>query len=91
MKKTLTGLLLLFIINIGYAQPKYDYSKLKREKLNRGIVAIKKDNESNFITWRYFSSDPINIAFNVYRDDAKINKKPIINSTCFIDKTSSDK
>lgn len=91
IKNTTVLLFLLFTVSIINAQPNYDYSKLKREKLGRGIVAIKKDDKSNFITWRYLSSDPINIAFNVYRDNVKINKKPIINSTCFVDKTSSDK
>jgi len=91
IKNTTALLLFLLVVSIINAQPNYDYSKLKREKLGRGIVAIKKDDKSNFITWRYLSSDPINIAFNVYRDNIKVNKKPIINSTCFVDKTSSDK
>ena len=73
------------------AQPAYDYSKLKREKLNRGVVAIKKDEHTNFISWRYLSSDPIDIAFNVYRDGKKVNDKPVTQSTCFEDKITSTK
>ena len=78
----------LFIFGIT-AQPAYNYSKLKMEKLNRGVVAIKKDSNSNFISWRYLSSDPMDIAFNIYRNGEKINDKPLIQSTCYEDKTIS--
>ncbi|NDW19129.1 rhamnogalacturonan lyase [Dysgonomonas sp. 216] len=75
----------------AYAQPGYDYSKLKREKLGRGLVVVKKDEATNFITWRYLSSDPINTTFNIYRNGKKINKKPIENVTFFEDKTNISK
>lgn len=73
------------------AQPNYDYTKLKREKLNRGLVVVKKDSHTNFLSWRYFSSDPIDISFNVYRNGVKINDRPIIKGTFFEDKTASDR
>ncbi len=46
------------------AQPGYNYSKLQREKLNRGVVAIR-ENPSEVIvfSWRYLSSDPIQNRF----------------------------
>lgn len=83
---------ILFLISISSvavrcnAQPDYDCSKLKREKLGRGTVVVKKDNETNFVTWRLLSSDPIDIAFNVYRNGAKVNSMPISKSTCYEDK-----
>lgn len=83
--------LLLCTLSGIYAQPAYDYSRLKREKLNRGIVAIKKDAHTNFISWRYLTSDPIDIAFNIYRDGIKINTTPVFKSTCFEDKISTSK
>lgn len=67
------------------AQPAYDYTKLKREKLGRGVVAVKKDAKKNFISWRYLSSDPLDISFNIYRNGEKVNNKPIIRSTCYQD------
>ena len=82
-------LLLLLYNSEIYAQPAYNYSKLKKEKLNRGVVAIKKDANTNFVTWRYLSSDPINIAFNVYKEGKKLNDEPITKSTCYEDKTAS--
>lgn len=80
-------LLLFFSANLIYAQPAYDFSKLKREKLNRGLVAVKKSENVNFIAWRYFSADPINIAFNIYRNGVKLNKEPLSKSTCYEDHT----
>ena len=83
------GLFSIFFITGIAAQPAYNYSKLKMEKLNRGVVAIKKEGNINFISWRYLSSDPMDIAFNIYRNGKKINEKPLIQSTCYEDKTIS--
>lgn len=71
------------------AQPNYDFTKLKREKLNRGLVVVKKDSQTNFLSWRYLSSDPMDISFNIYRNGIKINDKPITEGTFFEDKTAS--
>lgn len=91
-KYTLLMLLLpVLFISATYAQPSYDYSKLKREKLGRGVVAVKKDAEINFVSWRYLSGDPIDIAFNIYRDGIKINTTPLSESTFFEDKVSGNK
>lgn len=71
------------------AQPHYDYARLKREKLGRGVVAVRKDAQTNWISWRYLSSDPENTQFNVYRNKHRINAKPIGNATCLEDRFSS--
>ncbi|MFV0289559.1 MAG: rhamnogalacturonan lyase [Mangrovibacterium sp.] len=67
------------------AQTNYDYSRLKQEKLSRGMVVLRKDSLTNFISWRYLPSDSLQAAFNIYRNGKKINKKPITNVTCFTD------
>jgi rhamnogalacturonan endolyase len=78
----------LIIFSSGViAQPGYDYSKLKREKLGRGVVAIKKEEQNNFISWRYLTSDPVNVAFNVYKNGNRINKEPVGTATCFEDRS----
>ena len=82
-------LFLMVSTSLVSAQPNYDYTKLKREKLNRGLVVVKKDNQTNFLSWRYLSSDPMDISFNIYRNGTKINDKPIIKGTFFEDKTAS--
>lgn len=45
------------------AQPGYNYSKLQREKLNRGVVAIRENPSEVIVSWRYLSSDPIQTGF----------------------------
>lgn len=67
------------------AQPNYDYTKLKREKLNRGVIAIRENPSKVAVSWRYLSSDPMNEAFDVYRDGQKLNKHPLKNATFFQD------
>lgn len=67
------------------AQPNYDFNKLKREKLNRGVVAIR--NSGNvIISWRTLTSDKEGEAFDIYRNGVKLNKKALTeNGTFYID------
>ncbi|MBQ8242650.1 MAG: hypothetical protein IJZ40_04180, partial [Bacteroidaceae bacterium] len=46
--------------------------QMQKDKLNRGVVAVRESSDQVFVTWRYLSSDPLNTAFNVYRDGEKI-------------------
>ena len=73
------------------AQPGYNYSKLQREKLNRGVVAIRENPSEVIISWRYLSSDPIQTGFNVYRDGKKLTDTPVTVSSLFRDKNNSQK
>ena len=84
MKKVLTTLLLLSSLWMA-AQPNYNFSTMKREKLGRGIVAVRENSKNVFVSWRYLSSDPMNVGFNVYRDGIKITKEPIVKGTFFRD------
>ena len=55
------------------------------EWLDRGVVALNNGN-GMFISWRLLASEyGSNIAFNVYRNDVKINAQPITNVTNFTD------
>lgn len=75
-----------FLFSIGVvAQPNYNYSVLKREKLGRGVVAIRQNSKDVFISWRYLSSDPMNVGFNVYRNGVKLTKEPVAKGTFFKD------
>ncbi len=73
------------------AQPNYDFSLLKKEKLGRGVVVIRKNKTANFISWRYLSSDPLNVSFNIYRDGKKINHTPIKEVSYFIDEKCTNR
>lgn len=60
------------------------------EKLDRGLVAIRKSADSIYIGWRLFANDPKNIGFNVYRSEGdskpvKISKSTVTSSTNFYD------
>lgn len=54
------------------AQTNYDYSKMQRERLGRGVVAVRQDGDTVAVSWRYLSSDPISTTFNVYRNGRRI-------------------
>jgi hypothetical protein len=60
------------------------------EFLNRGVVALRKSANEVFISWRLLGNDPSNIAFNVYRDNIKINSVPITTSTNYIDNIATN-
>lgn len=92
MRKITIYLLCLFLsvpMMTMTAQPGYNYSKLQREKLNRGVIAIRENPSEVVVSWRYLSSDPIKSGFNVYRDGKRITDTPVTVSTMFRDKNSS--
>lgn len=66
MKRVLYLILLVLIGGATYlsAQPNYDFTKLKMEKLGRGVVAIRNTPYEVIVSWRYLSSDPQEITFN---------------------------
>lgn len=66
----------------------------RMERLDRGAVAVQREDGSVYIGWRLLGSDPDEIAFNVYRisSDAgenweaiRLNERPIVESTNFVD------
>ena len=68
------------------AQTNYDYSKLQREQLNRGVVAVKTEDGKVAVSWRTLMSDPKGQPYDVYRNGEKLNTKPLTTGgTFFID------
>lgn len=60
------------------------------EKLGRGVIAVRQNNDSVYISWRMLGTDTGEIAFNLYRKSGnneaiKLNHDPITNSTNFVD------
>ncbi|MCR5413701.1 MAG: hypothetical protein K6F50_03105 [Kiritimatiellae bacterium] len=64
----------------------YDMKKMHRERMGRGVYAFRKSENEVWIGWRYKSSDPDDIAFNVYCGKEKLNAKPISGVTWFVDR-----
>ncbi len=58
------------------------------EFLNRGVVAVRTSGSKVYVGWRLLGTDPSGIAFNLYRDNVKLNATPITQSTNFEDQTS---
>ena len=68
------------------AQTNYDYSKLQREQLNRGVVAVRTEDGKVAVSWRTLMSDPKGHPYDVYRNGVKLNKEPLTTGgTFFID------
>ena len=64
--------LLLLILGGAFAvsaQTNYDFSQMQREKLGRGLIGVRQSNTRVFLTWRYLSSDPLDVTFNIYKND----------------------
>ncbi|CAN5302094.1 rhamnogalacturonan lyase [soil metagenome] len=57
------------------------------EALDRGLVAVPAIDGGILVSWRLLGDDSPKIAFNLYRDGAKLNAKPLTGSTDFVDKT----
>jgi len=93
MHKLLTATIVtLFCAGAG-AQSNYHLSELKREQLNRGVVAVKTADGRVAVSWRTLMSDPKGQSFDVFRDGVKLNKEPLTKGgTFFIDEhpSSSD-
>lgn len=68
------------------AQTAYNYSTLKMEQLNRGVVAVKTADGKVAISWRKLRSDANDIAFNILRNGVILNSEPLTKGgTFFID------
>ena len=92
MKRYIYRLMCVFALSSTWtanAQPNYNYSKLQKEKLGRGVVAIRESPSTVVVSWRYLSSDPMETAFNVYRGGKKLTAQPVVTGTLFRDENSS--
>ena len=65
------------------------YAQRSMENLGRGVVAITVSSSQVYVGWRMLGTDPNDIAFNLYRDDTKVNSEPITNSTNYVDSNGS--
>ncbi|MBQ8360672.1 MAG: rhamnogalacturonan lyase [Bacteroidaceae bacterium] len=92
IRRNLIGLMLILGTSVGInAQPKYDFEKLQREELGRGVVAIRQSETETCLTWRYLSSDPVETAFNIYRDGQQVATVPAGAATMWVDKLAGGK
>ena len=86
MKRTLSIAIALTAITTTIGQTCYDLSQMSREKLNRGVVAVKTGDGRVAVSWRTLASDQKGQPFDVYRNGTKLNKEPLTTGgTFFVD------
>ncbi|QXU39955.1 rhamnogalacturonan lyase [Pedobacter sp. D749] len=66
------------------------FGQRQMEKLGRGVIAVRQNNDSVYVGWRMLGADADEIAFNLYRKSGnneaiKLNHDPITRSTNFVD------
>ena len=67
------------------AQPNYDMQHIKRERLNRGVVAIRSGGQV-IVSWRTLTTDAIHQPYDIFRNGVKLNSEPLTTGgTFFID------
>ena len=83
-KKLSLSLLIGLALNVN-AQPSYDFSKLKHEQLNRGVIAIREGGKV-IVSWRTLRTDKTAEPFDLYRNGRKLNTAPLTkDGTFYID------
>ncbi|MBR1870422.1 MAG: hypothetical protein IJ802_01170, partial [Kiritimatiellae bacterium] len=61
----------------------YRLDKMQKERMGRGVYAVRTKKDEVMVGWRYKSTDPADIAFNVYANGRKLNAEPIRDVTYF--------
>jgi len=91
MKRLLIYILLSTIGLTGSAQTNYDYDHLQRERLNRGVAAVRTPDGKVAVSWRTLRSDRKGEPFDIYRNGEKLNREPLVTGgTFFIDEHPID-
>ena len=83
-KILLTACLTAAVFSLS-SQPRYDLSRLCREQLDRGVVAIPQQGQV-IVSWRTLTSDVAGTPFDIYRNGVRLNAEPLTTGgTFFID------
>ncbi len=78
-QRSLLLLLLISVLSFASAQ-----AQREMENLDRGVVAVNRSG-GVYVGWRMLGLEPESVAYNVYRNDTRINSSPIADSTNFLD------
>ena len=74
--RLLSTIFVLLISVIMHAQPRYDMQNICREKLGRGVVAVR-SGDKVIVSWRTLTSDAVGQPFDLFRNGKKLNKEPL--------------
>ncbi|MFG3340263.1 carbohydrate-binding protein [Glycomyces sp. NPDC048151] len=78
------------LANIDYieledgAPPQTGDGRYEVEELTRGVTVVP-SGSGRLVSWRLLGTDPSNVAFNVYRDGAKLNASPLTGASNYLD------
>ena len=82
MKRKLILTALLLVALSAVSQPNYNMQQISRERLNRGVVAIR-NGQQVIVSWRTLTSDTKGQPFDIYRDGEKLNSEPLTTGGSF--------
>ncbi|MGN1263549.1 MAG: rhamnogalacturonan lyase [Prevotella sp.] len=82
--RTLFFIFFVMTAMASFAQPRYDMKNIQREKLDRGVVAIRQADGSVTVSWRRLLDDGKNEKFDVYRNGVKLNAKSLTKGGTFL-------
>jgi hypothetical protein len=91
MKRHLLTTLAALLCSIAVAQPRYNYSAMSTERLNRGVVAIRQNDGRVAVSWRILRDDRKGEPFDIYRNGTKLNAQPLTaGGSFFIDEEPAE-
>ncbi len=81
---------IIILIAIAIICPTLSFAQRQMENLDRGVIAVRQSADSVYIGWRLLGTESEDLAFNLYRKTdneipVKLNDKPIVASTNFVD------
>ena len=86
MKHIITTVVAAAMCASAFAQPRYDMDNIQRERLDRGVVALRQDAGHVVVSWRTLMSDKKGEPFDIYRNGVKLNDAPLTEGgTFFVD------
>ena len=69
----------------AFSQPRYDYTQLQRERLDRGVVAVKTVEGKVALSWRLLKQDAPQQSFGIYRNGQLLKETAATDPTFFVD------
>ncbi len=83
MKHIFMAVIAASICATSLAQPRYGMDNIQRERLDRGVVAIRQDAGHVVVSWRTLYSDKKGEPFDIYRNGVKLNAEPLTKGGTF--------
>ncbi len=83
MKHIFMAVIAASVCATSLAQPRYDMDNIQRERLDRGVVAIRQDAGHVVVSWRTLYSDKKGEPFDIYRNGVKLNAEPLTKGGTF--------